>query len=73
MSLDALLGKPVPIPPVATRVPETEVAPDLDEIQQTMSAGELHRAVELIKKRRKKLDIVGGQVTTARNSLLTGV
>ncbi len=73
MSLDALLGKPVPIPPVATHVPEREDAPDLDDIHETMSAGELHRAIELIKTRRRKLDIIGGHVATAQNTLLTGV
>lgn len=78
MSLDVLLGKPVPIPPVVTHVPETEDAPDLDEIMKTMSIGELHRAMEMIKAKRKKLDIVGGPIgsgreVTARNTLLTGV
>lgn len=72
MSLDVLLGKPVPIPPVATHVPEREDVPDLSEIMETMSAGELHRAVELIKSKRRKLDIVGGRVVTEKNTLLTG-
>ncbi len=78
MSLDALLGKPVPIPPVATHVPDREDVPDLDEIMKTMSVEELHRAMKLIKSKRLKLDIVGGHVgsghdVTARNTLLTGV
>ena len=78
MSLDALLGKPVPIPPVATHVPEKEDAPDLSEIMETMSIEELHKAMKLIKSKRLRLDIIGGHVgsghdVTARNTLLTGV
>ncbi len=76
MSLDALFGKPVPIPPVSVQVPETEDAPELDEIRDTMTAAEFQRAIKLIKMKRHRLDIIGANAgsgrTVTQESLLTG-
>lgn len=79
MSLDAFLGKPSPIPPTVTQVPEREDAPEPDDlVDTTMSIQEFQRAMRMINKRKLKMDILGGEVgsgrmVTARNTLLTGV
>ena len=77
MSLDALFGKPVPMIPDTTRVPELESAPEPDElINETMSTEELERAMMIIRMKRRRLDIVGAEVGSDRvvtaRSLLTG-
>ena len=77
MSLDALLGKPVPMIPDTTRVPETESAPEPDElINETMSTEELERVLMMIHRKRRRLDVIGAEVGSGRvvtaGSLLTG-
>ncbi len=77
MSLDQLFGKPVPMIPDTTRVPEVEAAPEPDElINETMSTEELERVLMMIHRKRRRLDIVGAEVGSDRvvtqGSLLTG-
>ena len=81
MSLDAinsLVGKPSPMHPVETVVPDEEVVPDADDvIHETMSIRELQRMLAMISEKRKRLKVVGGEVGSDRvvtaRSLLTGV
>ena len=76
MSLDALIGKPSPIPPVATFVPDEEPALEDDEsLVQPMSLRELQRMMEMIRVKAQRLrdvDHQHGRVVTDRD-MLTGV
>ena len=75
MALDALIGKPSPIPPVATVVPDEEPALEDDEsLVQPMSLRELQRMMEMIRVKAQRLRDAdgGGRVVTDRD-MLTGV
>ncbi len=75
MALDALLGKPSPITPVATIVPDEEPAPDDDEsLVEPMSFREFQRMMEKIRVRAQLVrDGGGGGRMITDNDMLTGV
>ncbi len=75
MSLDALLGKPSPITPVATVVPDEEPALEDDEsLVEPMSLREFQRMMEKIRVKAQFLRDggSGGRVITD-DDMLTGV
>ena len=75
MALDALIGKPSPIPPVATVVPDEEPAPDDDEsLVEPMSFREFQRMMEKIRVRAQLVrDGGGGGRMITDKDMLTGV
>ena len=76
MSLDAIIGKPSPITPVATVVPDEEPALEDDEsLVEPMSFREFQRMMEMIRVKRQMLRDgggAGGRVVTDKD-MLTGV
>ena len=75
MSLDAIIGKPSPITPMATIVPDEEPAPDDDEsLVEPMSFREFQRMMEKIRVRAQLVrDGGGGGRMVTDNDMLTGV
>ena len=76
MSLDALLGKPSPITPVATVVPDEEPALEDDEsLVEPLSFREFQRMMEKIRVKAQFLRDgggAGGRMVTDKD-MLTGV
>ena len=75
MSLDALLGKPSPITPVATVVPDEEPALEDDEsLVEPMSFRAFQRMMEMIRVRGQLArDGGGGGRMVTDKDMLTGV
>ena len=75
MALDALIGKPSPITPVATVVPDEEPAPEDDEsLVEPMSFRVFQRMMEKIRVRAQLVrDGGGGGRMITDNDMLTGV
>lgn len=77
MSLDLIVGKPVPPQETVGLRPDSERVPTPDEVQQSsMPEGDLERMLQAIRRRSRRLAVTGGtpgpgRVVTER-SLLTG-
>lgn len=78
MSLDLIVGKPVPpVENVGLR-PNPEQVPTPDELQQTsMRTEDLERMLQMIRRRSRRLAVSGGTAGSGRvvteQSLLSGV
>jgi len=75
VTLDAMFGKPSPITPVATVVPDEEPALEDDEsLVEPMSFREFQRMMEMIRVKRQRLrDVGGGGRIVTDKDMLTGV
>lgn len=77
VSLDLIVGKPVPPAENVGLRPDPEHVPSPDELQQTSTSEEdLERMLQMIRRRSRRLAVTGGMAGPGRviteNSLLSG-